>query len=131
MALPSAAHPGQVMLGLRGWGVRGPREAAGSGTSAILIKRCFFYLRAAASKPLPPKVSCFIETSGLGRERKARCGRARRKEARRPEARGVRGGAGGYRFALQILAREMREAPAGPAGVCGTAGAQSLKPRFR
>ena len=56
--------------------------------------------------------------------------RARRKEARRPEARGVRGGGRGYRFAIQILAREMREAPAGSAGVSGTAGAQSLNPRF-
>ena len=57
--------------------------------------------------------------------------RARRKEARRPEARGVRGGGRGYRFAIQILAPEMREATAGPAGVSGTAGAQSLNPRFR
>ena len=50
-----------------------------------------------------------------------------------PESRGPgREGRGpGYRCALQILAREMRGAPAGPAGVCGTAGAQSLDPGSR
>ena len=39
--------------------------------------------------------------------------RERRKEAGRPEARGVRGGGQGYRFAMQILAREMWRAPGG------------------
>lgn len=54
--------------------------------------------------------------------------RARRKEAGRPEARGVRGGGRGYRFAMQILARELWRAPRGAGGCLQNRGSRGSQP---
>lgn len=58
MALPSAAHsgPGDARTEGLGWGMSGPGEATGSGTAAVLIKRC-------SSTHEPPRRDHYIQRS--------------------------------------------------------------------
>ncbi|XP_047641703.1 uncharacterized protein LOC125130390, partial [Phacochoerus africanus] len=115
MALPSAAHsgPGDARTEGLGWGMSGPGEATGSGTAAVLIKRC-------SSTHEPPRRDHYIQRSLASRCRasgvrgKRDAGEGEKKEGR--ETRGPGSEGRGTRVPIRYAnpgARAVESAPGG------------------